>query len=459
MIVLRALGTAEIDTGVTTLTPSQEIVFAAALYLILERGKRVSRARLASLLWPRVPEKARAHRLRQTILQLKKLGMMVRADRDNLQLSQFDARSDIEDLSISDPAPVLNKDSLEFLPGYSPRLSESLRDWVDTQRDQIQGVATRRLVEALNGARQKGDWSTSEQLALHCHKLDPFNETAIIARAEASAMRGNKKEAVAILDRYLEEMGSKDRYLTLPAVILRKRITEKASERSVAQECAFVGRSLEMEKLSLRLTAARAGNGGGCLVIGEAGIGKSRLALELAKRAELNGVTVERTVCKRPDLDRPLSVFVDLVPRLRELPGALGCSSDTIGVLKRLTEVDTAGADATAKSDSAAVYAKTRRALFDLFDAIADEQCVLIVVEDIQWLDPASATLLGAMIPWANAKKLFFLLNQRAGINPLTKQISAVDIPVMALSALAASSAKTLLTGIFRDQSGHQRKT
>ena len=50
MIVLRALGTAEIDTGVATLTPSQEIVFAAALYLIIERGKRVSRARLASLL-------------------------------------------------------------------------------------------------------------------------------------------------------------------------------------------------------------------------------------------------------------------------------------------------------------------------------------------------------------------------------------------------------------------------
>ncbi|MDB4870872.1 MAG: hypothetical protein JWL97_1876, partial [Gemmatimonadales bacterium] len=52
MIVLRALGTAEIDTGVATLTPSQEIVFAAALYLITERGKRVSRARLALLLWP-----------------------------------------------------------------------------------------------------------------------------------------------------------------------------------------------------------------------------------------------------------------------------------------------------------------------------------------------------------------------------------------------------------------------
>jgi DNA-binding SARP family transcriptional activator len=50
MIVLCALGKAEIDTGVAALTPSQEMVFAAALYLILERGKSVSRKRLASLL-------------------------------------------------------------------------------------------------------------------------------------------------------------------------------------------------------------------------------------------------------------------------------------------------------------------------------------------------------------------------------------------------------------------------
>ncbi|MGH7602923.1 MAG: hypothetical protein ACRENK_02875, partial [Gemmatimonadaceae bacterium] len=77
MIVLRALGTAEIDTGVSTLTPSQEIVFAAALYLILERGKRVSRAHLAAMLWPGAPDQARAHRLRQTIFQLKKLGILV----------------------------------------------------------------------------------------------------------------------------------------------------------------------------------------------------------------------------------------------------------------------------------------------------------------------------------------------------------------------------------------------
>jgi len=311
-------------------------------------------------------------------------------------------------------------------------------------------------VEGLNSARQRGDWSASERLALHCRKLDPFNETAILAHAEVTAIRGNKKEALAILDRYLEEMGSaNNKYFTLPATVLRKRITEKVPDRNVqtTEECAFVGRSPEMERLNLRLSDAREGKGGACLVIGEAGIGKSRLGLELAKRAELDGVIVERAVCRRPDVDRPLSVFVDLVPQLRELRGGLGCSPESIGILKRLTEFDTTTTDPTAFTDATSVYARIRRALFDLFDAIADEQCVLVILEDVQWLDPASATLLAAMIPWANAKKLFFLLNQRAGINLLSRQISPIDLPVLTLSALGNSSAKTLLTTIIRSQS------
>src|SRR6266550_9219300 len=102
MIVLRALGNAEIDTGVATLTPSQAMVFAAALYLILERGKHVSRRRLASILWPRVAEKARAHRLRQTIHQMKKLGIPLEADRDTVKLFKHELRSDIDELAAPD---------------------------------------------------------------------------------------------------------------------------------------------------------------------------------------------------------------------------------------------------------------------------------------------------------------------------------------------------------------------
>src|SRR6266576_4111595 len=99
MIELHALGKAEIQTATATLTPSQRILFAAALYLIIERGKSVSRARLCSFLWPDLRHEVQTHRLRQTLYQLKTLGMSVGADRNVLKLARGDARADFEDLS------------------------------------------------------------------------------------------------------------------------------------------------------------------------------------------------------------------------------------------------------------------------------------------------------------------------------------------------------------------------
>src|SRR5712671_1852177 len=171
MIFLRALGTAEIDTGTVTLTPSQEIVFAAALYLIVERGKPISRNLIAALLWPHVPEKARAHRLRQTVLQLKKLGIRVRADRDTLQIARAETRSDVEDLLSAEPASAFENGPTEFLPGYNARFSEEYRDWVDAKREETRAILTRRLVTSIRLARAKGDWENCERLAVRCRGL------------------------------------------------------------------------------------------------------------------------------------------------------------------------------------------------------------------------------------------------------------------------------------------------
>lgn len=455
MVVLRALGTSEIETSVTTLTPSQEIVFAAALYLVLERGKRVSRSRLASILWPQVPEKARAHRLRQTILQLKKLGIPVKADRDNLQVSQNDAQTNVDQLTRGNSIISAN-DSLEFLPGYSPRFSEPLRDWIDSKRDEVHATITRQLLGDLSIARSRADWSGCNKIAKQCLQLDPFNESAVLALAEAAAMRGAKSESVAILDRHIEAVGETNHDLTLPASLLRRRIIERVPERPIllTRESPFVGRDRDMEALMSYLTAARNGSGGGCLITGEAGIGKTRMTSEILKFAELDGLQAERTMCRRSDVDRPLSAFVDLVPHLRDLPGALGCSQETLSLLRKLTEFDGRVTDASVTDDSAVAYAQMRRALFDLFDAITDEQCLMVVIEDVQWLDRSSTRLLSAMMPWAKTKRLFFLLNERSVGSVVASQFSHLDLHVLRLSPLEPSSAEKVVGAVVNEASG-----
>jgi len=457
MIELRALGSAEIVTGVTTVTPSQEIVFAAALYLVLERGKRVSRTRLASLLWPRVAEKPRAHRLRQTILQLKKLGIIVRADRDTVQFSEHSARTDIDDFEQNAFDGVVKNNSVEFLPGYSPRFSEPFADWVDAERGRIHAAVTRHLVVNLEIARARGNWSACDKISLQCLRLDPLNESAVLAQAESSAMRGGKREAIDILDRFLTEIGSSNADLRVPATLLRRRITERVPDQPTRapRECAFVGREREMEALIGDLAQARAGRGSARLITGEPGIGKSRLTSELLRFAELDGIRAQRVACRRSDLDRSLSVFVDLIPPLRDLRGSLGCSQETLSVLKRLTEFDGSASDnASSVDDSSSAHARMRRALFDLLDAVSDEQCLLIVIEDVQWLDRSSIKMLSALVSWVRTKQLLFLLTERSSAGISSSQVSQIELQALTLAPLAPSFAKTLLRSVLDDGRG-----
>lgn len=456
MIVLRALGNAEIDTGLAKLTPSQEMVFAAALYLILERGKNVSRQHLASLLWPQVAEKARSHRLRQTILQLKKVGFTVTADRNNLEYSREDHRSDVAEVT-GTAADMLAADaSLGFMPGYSPTFSESFRDWVDGQREEANAHMTRRLVTELNAARTKGDWVACDRFARQCLKLDPLNESAVLAQAEASAMRGAKTQAVEILDRYLVEVGSDNPDLKLSASVLRRRITDRIPERApiTVRETAFVGRDLEIEALTAGLLAAHRGRGGAYLVRGEAGIGKSRLASELIKFATLEGIQTSRTTCRRSDVDRPLSVFVDLVPQLSELRGALGCSQETMSVLRGLTEFDgRATFSSLSVDDSMSAHARMRAALFDLLDAVADERSVLVVVDDVQWLDASSVRLLTELLPWAKSRKVFFVLTERLGTKGLASHFSPDDLRTLTLTPLEFRFGEAIIADVLKESS------
>jgi DNA-binding transcriptional activator of the SARP family len=123
MIALRALGTAEIVTRTGIITPSQEMMFAAGLYLFLERSKPVSRHTLGESLWPDAADSPRQHRLRQTLFQLKNAGVPIVATRDSVSLRPSHRQSDLDVLFIHGAGDIDSVPSLFFLPGYAPTFS------------------------------------------------------------------------------------------------------------------------------------------------------------------------------------------------------------------------------------------------------------------------------------------------------------------------------------------------
>ena len=450
MIELRALGTAEIRTEVSTLRPSQDIVFATALYLVIERRKPIARDHLAEILWPDASRASRRHRLRQTLLQLKKLGFVVRATRDTVFL-EAEVATDTQ-LIEHPSADGSEPESVVWLPGYNPAFSRVFNEWLDAARDQFHSAAVRALLGQMSVARSHGDWRSLDRLATKSLSLDPFNEEAVLAKAESAAMRGAKRKALSILDEYVSEIGDSSRELRLPATILRRRIMERLPDRPVLSnaEPAFVGREEEMATLTRALDEARVGAGSAILVVGDAGIGKSRLSGEVARFAELRGARVQRATCRRTDVERPLSLFVDIVPQLRELPGALGCAPETFSLLKRLTEFEQRAEDVPRALDTERLFEGVRAALFDLLESIAEEHCLLIAIDDVQWLDKASATLLVRMADWCRSRRILFVLNARPGSNTLLDYADGIHLKSITLGPLSATVAAGLLESLAR---------
>ena len=450
----RVLGDASIATGVTTIDPMAEMIFAAALYLVLQRKEPISRRTIQALLWPDASDRVAAHRLRQTLLKLRQLGMPIEmSGKGHIGLNGTPVSVDYEEfLATKKFVENGNNDALVMLPAYEPRFSQAYLEWLDSQKAEVNASMTRVMLGIIARHRVKGEWVEVERNATRLLRFQPYNEEATLALAEAYAMRGGKLQAMEILDRYLSEVGNGPTDLRVPATVMRRRIADRMHPRveSIAGQSPLVGRGSEMEQLAGLLDKARGKNGQACLVWGDAGVGKSRLLAEFATFASLQGIPTQRVQCRPSDPHRPLSVFVDLVPGLRTMRGAIGCAPETFEYLDRLTKHKPAPADAkTGDGDSEFIYAKVQQALFDLIDAVSDEGCLIILVEDVHWIDSTSAKLLREMVAWAADHSIFFAFTGRDAPEVWLYGLAA-SLRAIHLLPLESGPSKDVMLGILR---------
>ncbi len=198
----------------------------------------------------------------------------------------------------------------------------------------------------------------------------------------------------------------------------------------------MVGRDAELADLVALLAQVRSGLGRTALVIGEPGIGKSRLLHELADRARAEDLRWVEARTVSYGRNAPLHLVVDLVRALVGLPDPLesipvedaaarldggirdlvGFEADEVAPLLRHLlglPLDTADAERIARLEPRTLQLKYAEALTEAISGAAAREPVAIVCDDIHWADDASVSLLQQLLPAMGGQRVLLILASR----------------------------------------------
>ncbi|OGL19010.1 MAG: hypothetical protein A3F92_01525 [Candidatus Rokubacteria bacterium RIFCSPLOWO2_12_FULL_71_22] len=245
-----------------------------------------------------------------------------------------------------------------------------------------------------------------------------------------------------------------------PARSLRRTATERWSR--------FVGRDAELERLHGLLTEAGAGCGQIAAVTAEPGVGKSRLVYEFVNSAWTRGWTVLESSSLSYDKASAWQPVIDVLRRRLELDERDGADAvrDKVTSAMLALHDDLKGAlppilsllDALPEDDPFwALEPRERRdAILDALTAFfleeAGRQPLLLVFENLQWVDAETQAFLDTLLARVHTARLLLLVDYRPEYeHGWAGETGFTQLPIEALSPAAAGELLDALVG--RDSS------
>ncbi|HZS32394.1 MAG TPA: sigma 54-interacting transcriptional regulator [Methylomirabilota bacterium] len=231
-----------------------------------------------------------------------------------------------------------------------------------------------------------------------------------------------------------------------------------------ARAARFVGREPELRLLRGRLESAARGQGQAVAITGEAGIGKSRLLAEFRETLAGSDVLWAAGACRSYGAAIPYLPIVEALrgllgvadgdppARVRDaigaaLGGAAGGNPESAACLLPLLGAG-AGTDPGEPGDAG--KARTLQAVRDVLLQASRQRPVVLLVEDLHWIDRTSEECLGAAVDAIAGARVLVLTTHRPGYRPPWLEKSYAT--QMALQPLASDESRNLVAAILGDR-------
>ena len=436
LLNIKLLGGIELRRGAVGLPLPQSKKTRALLAYLIVTARPHRRERLCSLLWDVTDDPRGA--LRWSLSKLRALvdgsdKQRIVADRENVCFNPLDVRVDlfairdqigkgIAQASTEELEKLAGEFEGEFLEGLDLPDLHDFHSWCISEREQTRTEHVAVLNELVARFASQPDAALIHSRALV--QVDPLNESAWARLVRLLALTGHRQEAeeqAEAATRLLKELGTrlsgeldearrslrKQSAPELSPQVQRQANTGELRETGPLKPPDLVGRKPERDRLLSALAETEARRRElVVLMTGDPGVGRTRLLRELISEARKRGGTVMNGRTYEAERGRPYGPWMDALRRVPVLAVGQTIGADLAVLLPELP------------FDSAAEPSRDRLfgAVVDLIAARAHSAPpVLVVLDDVQWCDEASAELLHYVTRMNRHRPVMVVLAAREG--------------------------------------------
>ncbi|MEU5261144.1 AAA family ATPase [Amycolatopsis sp. NPDC021455] len=183
---------------------------------------------------------------------------------------------------------------------------------------------------------------------------------------------------------------------------------------------AFVAREAEMTRLGRLLAEAAAGRPSTAAVLGEPGVGKSRLLREFSASARASGALVLSGWCVALGVGE--IPYAPLIDALRRLVRELGVTSVREQAGSAYADLEHLVADFHGEDGEPGVVRDSQLRVFGavlrLLDLLGTDRPVVMVLEDLHWADPSTVDLVGYLARAQTDERVLLVFSYRSDLRP-----------------------------------------
>ena len=459
-LTVRLLGGFEAASDGAVLAIPTRKAQALLAYLACTPGDTHPRDKLAALLWAEASPTAARSALRQTLFVLRKaLGSVADAvlilTADALALRRGSVQTDIVSFEravaagtpaeLEMAAAVYRGDLLVGLSADAPGFEE----WLMTERERLRELAIEGLARLLTHQRAVGATESAVQVALRLLSLDPLQESVHRTLMRLYAQLGRRDTALRQYQQCVEvlrleldvepEAETKELYQQ----VLRQRPAHAATTAVAVgdSETPLIGRGTETTRLQQALAGALRGEGQVLAIVGEPGIGKTRMLAELAAEAGRRGGRVLLGRAYETERALPFGPWASALRDagiLKDAGGLEALAGTWVTELARLFPelADERRPQPVGPPDLLHLF----EALAELLRQLALAQPVIIVLDDCHWADEATLRFLAFFARRLRSAPIMLAMSAR------DEEIADTPLLRVTLEELAAEQRLTWLT-------------